>query len=254
MRTPALTVAALLFLSATALTQRGGYSNSYSGNPRYDGRFMFARLAYTVGPGGFYYHGMPAWAHGMPHAEENLMKIMEAISLLDPHVNEGPVLALDDPDLFKFPVSYMTEAGFWVLNDKEAAAFRAYLLKGGFVIFDDFRDPPRGGGGWPNFEYNMGRVLPGVKFFDRDVSDPIFHSFYEIDSFDIVPQYYDFNRPVFKGIYEDNDPHKRLMAIINFNTDVSNFWEFSGQGYFAVDLSNQAFKLGVNYVMYGLMH
>jgi len=254
MRTPALTVAALLLVSVSALTQRGGYYGSYSGNPRYDGRFMFARLAYTVGPGGYYYRNIPAWAHGMPQAEENLMKIMEAVTLLDGHIDEGPVLALDDPELFKFPVSYMTEAGYWVMNDKEAAAFRAYLLKGGFVIFDDFRDPPRGGGGWPNFEYNMNRVLPGVKFFDMDISDPIFHSFYEIDSFDIVPQYYDYNRPVFRGIYEDNDPHKRLMAIINFNTDISNFWEFSGQGYFAVDLGNQAFKLGVNYVMYGLMH
>jgi len=254
MRTPALTAAALLLVTVSALTQRGGYYGSYSGNPRYDGRFMFARLAYTVGPGGYYYRGIPAWAHGMPQAEENLMKIMEAVTLLDGHIDEGPVLALDDPELFKFPVSYMTEAGYWVMNDKEAAAFRAYLLKGGFVIFDDFRDPPRGGGGWPNFEYNMNRVLPGVKFFDMDISDPIFHSFYEIDSFDIVPQYYDYNRPVFRGIYEDNDPHKRLMAIINFNTDISNFWEFSGQGYFAVDLGNQAFKLGVNYVMYGLMH
>jgi len=254
MRTPALTAAALLLVTVSALTQRGGYYGSYSGNPRYDGRFMFARLAYTVGPGGYYYRGIPAWAHGMPQAEENLMKIMEAVTLLDGHIDEGPVLALDDPELFKFPVSYMTEAGYWVMNDKEAAAFRAYLLKGGFVIFDDFRDPPRGGGGWQNFEYNMNRVLPGVKFFDMDISDPIFHSFYEIDSFDIVPQYYDYNRPVFRGIYEDNDPHKRLMAIINFNTDISNFWEFSGQGYFAVDLGNQAFKLGVNYVMYGLMH
>ena len=71
--------------------------------------------------------------------------------------------AVDDPELFKYPIAYMTEAGFWELTDVEAAAFRAYLQKGGFVIFDDFRSDFRGGGGWANFEANMRRVLPEVR-------------------------------------------------------------------------------------------
>ena len=33
-------------------------------NPEYDGRFTFARLRYVSGPGGYYYRGLPAWAHG----------------------------------------------------------------------------------------------------------------------------------------------------------------------------------------------
>ena len=45
-----------------------------------------------------------------------------------------------------------------------------------------------------------------------------------------------------------------LFAIVNFNTDVSNFWEFSGTGFRPVEESNEAFKLGVNYIMYGLTH
>ena len=148
----------------------------------------------------------------------------------------------------------MTEAGYWVMNDREAAALRVYMLKGGFVIFDDFRPPPRGGGGWENFEANMLRVLPGVKFFDLDESAPIFHCFFDIESFSIIPQWYDLGRPVFRGIYQDNDPSKRLIAIINFNTDVSNFWEFSGTGFSPVSDTNQAYELGVNYIIYGLTH
>ena len=56
-----------------------------------------------------------------------------------------------------------------------------------------------------------------------DPSYPIFHSFFEIDSFDIVPQSYDRGRPIFRGLFEDNDPKKRLMAIINYSTDISVF-------------------------------
>ena len=253
--------------AVTVAAQRGRFFNSpasiaFPRNPPYDGRFTFARLKYETGPGGYYYYGLPAWAHGYGYdpvpdrgrSERNLMKILNEISELKPRVDEGEILALDDPELCKYPVAYMTEAGYWTLTDREAAAFRAYLLKGGFVIFDDFRDPPRGGGGWENFEANMQRVLPEARFVDMDPSHPIFHSFFDINSFDIVPQDYDRGRPIFRGLFEDNDPKKRLVAIINFNTDVSNFWEFSGTGFRPVEESNEAFKLGVNYIMYGLTH
>ena len=223
-------------------------------NIHYDGRFTFARLKYTTGPGGYYYRALPAWAHGYAVAERNLMKIVNDISDVNPHMDESNVLALDDPDLCRYPVAYMTEAGYWTLTDREAAAFRAYLLKGGFVIFDDFRGVGRGGGGWENFEANMRRVLPEARFVDLTPTQPIFHSFFEINSFEIIPQDYDRGQPVLRGLFEGNDPTKRLMAIVNFNTDVANFWEFSATGFKPIAESNQAYKLGVNYIIYGLTH
>lgn len=223
-------------------------------NVRYDGRFTFTRLKYDVAPGGYYYRGMPAWAHGFNHAEDSLTRILDAISTVQPRLDESNVFALDDPELMKFPIAYMTEAGYWKMTDAEATAFRAYLSKGGFVIFDDFRPPPRGGGGWDTFEDNMRRVLPDAQIVDLTPDAPIFHAFFDINSFDLLPQAYDGGAPVIRGIYEDNDPNKRLLAIINFNTDVSQFWEFSGEGFLPVDASNEAYKLGVNYIIYGMTH
>jgi hypothetical protein len=207
-----------------------------------------------TGPGGYYYRGLPAWAHGYPSAERNLTRIFREISTLQPHVEESVVLAVDDPELCRYPVAFVTEAGFWTMTDGEALALRAYLQKGGFIIFDDFRDDPGRGGGWAHFAANMEHVLPAARFVDLDTSLPIFHDFFDIDSFDIVPQFYDRGRPIFRGIYEDNDPGKRLIAVVNFNTDVSNFWEFSATGAAPVAESNQAYKLGINYVVYGLTH
>ncbi len=110
----------------------------------------------------YYYRGIPAWAHGyVPdprrgsgRAEDNLMKIMNEVTYLHPHLDGSEVVALDDPLLFKYPVAYMAEPGFWTMNDKEAAGFRAYLKKGGFLIIDDFRHDGdfRMGGGWANVE------------------------------------------------------------------------------------------------------
>ncbi len=218
----------------------------------YDGRFTFARIKYETAPGGYYYRSLPAWAHGYPEAELNLMKIMNEVSLLRPHTDESNVLALDDPALFRYPLAYMTEAGYWTMTNKEAAALRAYLLKGGCVIFDDFRDNARNQG-WANFEAQMRRVIPDARFIDLTPAHPIFHSFFEINSLDI-PQYYDEGAPIFRGLFEDNDPNKRMLAIINFNTDVSNFWEFSAEAYVPIDLSNEAYKLGVNYLIYDMTH
>jgi len=219
----------------------------------YDGRFIFARLKYTTAPGGFYYRGLPAWAHGYPRAENNLMRIVSEVSDIKTHVDASNVLALDDPELMKFPVAYMTEAGYWTMTDKEAAGLRAYLLKGGFVIFDDFRDN-FGNAGWANFEKQMNRVIPKVKFFDLQPTHPIFHSFFEINSFSIIPQKYDAGPPVLRAVYENNDPTKRILCMINFSTDVSDFWEFSGTGMSIVAEDNEAYKLGVNYLIYGLTH
>jgi hypothetical protein len=222
-------------------------------NIPYDGRFTFARAKYATGPGGWYYQGLPAWAHGYPHAEQNLMRIMNELSNFRPHITEDNVFALDDPDLCRYPIVYMTEAGYWAMTDEDARGLRAYLLKGGFAIFDDFRDNFRGAG-WDRFEENMHRVLPEAQIVDMDPTHPIFHSFFEINSFDIIPQFYDRGQPVLRGIFEDNNPSKRLLAIVNFNTDVANFWEFSATGFRPIDESNQAYKLGVNYIIYGLTH
>jgi hypothetical protein len=226
-------------------------------NARYDGRFTFVRLKYETAPGGYWYRGLPSWAHGYPQSEWNLMRIMNEITSIDAHVAETSVLTLDDPELFKYPVAYFIEAGWWTLSDTEAAALRTYLQKGGFVILDDFKIAGTfgfGGGGWEHFEENMKRVLPEARFFDMDTSHPIFHTFFEIDSLDRFPQAYNAGPPIFRGLYEDNDPRKRLQMIINYNTDVSQFWEWSGRGLRPIDQTNEAYKLGVNYVMYGLTH
>ena len=47
---------------------------------------------------------------------------------------------------------------------------------------------------------------------------------------------------------------KRLQIIVNFNTDISQFWEWSGTGLRSISDTNESYKLGVNYLIYGLTH
>lgn len=251
-------VAMLAFATPIARAQRtfnALQSDPVIRNLPYDGRFTFARLRYTVASGGYYYRGLPAWAHGYAHAEENLLKITHEVSLLNGHLDGSNVIAIDDPQLFKYPVAYMTEAGYWVMTDAEGAALRKYLLKGGFLILDDTRDGFSPGNlGMANIANNFRRIFPELHFADLSIAHPLFHSFFDIESFNVVPQYYDRGTARFEGLFVDNDPQKRPMVLLNFNTDVSNFWEFSASGFQVVPGSNEAYKLGVNYLMYALTH
>jgi len=250
-----IAIVVVLTLGTVALAQYIGYPYKPLANIPYDGRFTFVRIRYDPAPGGFWPGRRPSWIHGYPLAERNLMKIMNEVSFLNAHEDINTV-TLDDPELFKYPIAYIIEVGWWTASDREVAGLRAYLQKGGFLFVDDFKPPGwRGpGGGWEPFAEIMRRVLPDVQFFDMAPSDLVFHSFFEIDDLDHFPQAYVAGDPVFKGIFEDNDRSKRLMAIINYNTDVSQFWEWSGRGLRPFDQTNEAYKLGVNYLLYGLTH
>jgi hypothetical protein len=218
-------------------------------NPDYDGRFTFVRIRYGP-PSSVVHQGLP-WSHDYPLGEQHFMKIMNDVTLLRPRTDETAILAFDDVDLFRYPIVYMAEPGYWTVSEEEAAAFRAYLLKGGFIIFDDFSEQR---GGWAAFEQTFRRVLPEAQFFDLQPTHQIFHSFFEIPSFDILPQAYDYGRPVFRGVFEENDPRRRLLAMVNYNTDISEYWEEAGTGWRPDWETNEAYKFGVNYVMYGMTH
>jgi uncharacterized protein DUF4159 len=260
-----LIVAMLAVIVASAA---GAFAQFYGGprgpfheypNIPYDGRFTFVRAKYTTAPGGYWYGGWPAWGHGYPLAEQNLMAIMNEVSYLNPHVENINAVTFDDPALFKYPIAYVIEVDWWAMTDSEAEALRMYIQKGGFVIVDDFKPRRRGGGGeygngWEVFAAQMQRVMPGAKFFDLDASHPLFHTFFEINDLDIVPQAYVMGRPIFRGLFEDNDQTKRLQMIVDYNTDVSQFWEWSGTGLRPISDTNEAYKLGVNYIIYGLTH
>lgn len=243
-----------VFAAATLPAQegRGGRRDReevpFAGNRPYDGRFTFARIKFEPLGGGSGWRRDLKWDHDFPRAERNLMKILKELSTLEPFMDGGNVFALDDPELHRFPIAYVSEPGFWTLTDAEAAGMRTYLQKGGFVIFDDFF-----GEHWMNFESQMLKVLPQARIVRLDASHPIFDSFFHITSLDYRHPY--FGHPSeFYGIFEDNDPSKRLMVIVNYNNDIGDYWEWSDAGFIPIELSNEAYKLGVNYLMYAMTH
>jgi len=226
-------------------------------NAPYDGQYHFARVRFSPGGqgsfGGFGRRrggrGGAMWAHDYPRADYNFLAILRETTFVRTHRTASNVVAFDDPDLSLHPVSYIVEVGAWNPTDEEAEALGAYLLKGGFLIVDDFRGPYE----LDNLAFHLKRALPDHALLPVAESDDIFDSFFRISPSEVVPPYGGYP-PLWYGIYEDNDPERRIMVMINANNDMAEYWEFSDYGYYPIDLANEAYKLGVNYVVYALTH
>jgi hypothetical protein len=237
--------------------------------PPYNGQFTFIRLRYgdsgsdlrnfgfggrgrRGGRGG---RGLPPWAHDYPRAETNFAKIVEATTFIDTYTEgaSGRVLDLDDPELFKYPIASIIEVGYWNPTDEEVRGLRAWLLKGGFLIIDDTRQDR--GYEFQNLETQMRRVLPGYEILPVPTEHEIYDSFFRIEDPQALVPPYGRHVPIYLGIFENNDPVRgRIMVMINFNTDIQEYWEFSDVGYYPMDLSNEAYKFGINYLVYAFTH
>jgi hypothetical protein len=220
-------------------------------NGAYDGRFTFARIRFAPrGGNDFFGRGDPKWSHDYPTAERNFAKIIVELSTMRPYMEGGNVFTLDDPELTRYPIAYLCEPGFWNPTEAEATALRAYLDKGGFIIFDDFF-----GRHWENFEAQMRRVLPQGRLVKLDPAHPIFDAFFKIEA--VNDGFGGGGRrgsAEYWGVFEGNDPEKRLLAIVNFNNDIGESWEYSDTGIIPVDVTSVAYKLGMNYLIYGMTH
>jgi uncharacterized protein DUF4159 len=231
----------------------------FAGNPAYDGHFVFARIKYR----GFEHFGPegPGWSHDYPRAEYDFTRILRDITIVHPFVEQGQIfggaiVALDDPLLFKYPVSYMSEPGGWNPNEKEVAAFRSYILKGGFMIFDDFREGWRGQYDWTHLKQIVSVALPKAKWIQLTGDEAIFDAFFKIDLKLTVnsTSAYGTNLPTYWGVYENNDPKKRLILVANVDNDIGESWQWSASGFAPVTSYNELYKLGINYIIYALTH
>jgi hypothetical protein len=241
-------VLVVLALAATAAQRGGGYYSTQSFTVPYNGKFTFTRVRYGGNLGGWGRRGSNAWNHDYPQADMHLPMILEAVTSLKPNLDVSNILDLEDPEIFRNPILYMWEPGGWRITDEGATNLRNYMLKGGFVVFDDFELDD-----WYNFETQFRVAMPEAQFIKLDPSHRIFHSFFEIDKLNL-PHPYAAVSPAFYGVFEDNDPNGRMLAFICYNSDVAEYWEYSGTGFLPVDTTNDAYKIGINFTIYALTH
>jgi hypothetical protein len=133
---------------------------------------------------------------------------------------------------------------------------REYLLRGGFLMADDFWDA----GEYAVFADTMARVFPDRSIVELHGNDAVLHVVFSIDENVQIPglrhlrgfgQVANLPPPQWLGIYDDNG---RLMVGINFNQDVGDSWEEANTPDYPEPMTAQGYRFGINYVTYAMTH
>ncbi|HEU4389068.1 MAG TPA: DUF4159 domain-containing protein [Blastocatellia bacterium] len=255
LRSPVFVFVALMMVATQYLVSASpqnrkapSYGDDYYGeHSDTSNKFTFVRVMFgPVVPGQYLGDGPIGWSHDYPEAGIHFGKILSEVSKMEVALDQKEyIFSFTDPNLFKYPFAYLCEVGHMSLSDEEIAGMREYVLRGGFLLIDDFR----GGNDLQNLAYYLKRALPEYEMKPLDLSHPIFNCFFSIKSLDV--RSYGRLRPEFLGI---EDKHGRLMMIINYNYDVSDYWQWSNDPFQPIEDTNEAYKFGVNYVFYALTH
>lgn len=215
--------------------------------------------------------GYPHWQADCSESEPHFIAAMNRLTRVDTN-SESQSIALNDPRIYDYPMLYVVEAGFASFSPSEAENLREYLLRGGFLLVDDFH----GSYQWSEFEGWMGQVFPDRDIVDIPPTHEIFSVHFAIDEFIQIPGLRalclnpgeTWELPIMKSaaVNESNasrqeprwrgvlDDDGRVMAIINWNMDLGDAWEHADMEEYSALYTATAYRLGVNYLIYGMTH
>jgi hypothetical protein len=231
--------------------------------------WVFARLMYPQHPNarfGRYFgygaattwlEGGTSWTQDYPRADRHFSLALRRLTRVQVRSVEQPVNLDDGDDAFNWPWINAGEMGDWKLTLPQVAKLREYLLRGGFLMLDDFWGTEE----WDRFNESMRLVFPDRPVVEIPDADPIFHTVYDLDDRYQVPGEWAIRRGTtyrndgavahWRGILDD---HGRVMVAMTFNSDIGDSWEWADDPEYPEKYSALGIRIGVNYVVYAMTH
>ena len=223
--------------------------------------FYWSRLQYTSSYGGSSYgygygYGFAGWSRDYPKADRQFLMALKRLTRIQMRSIEQ-VVDLRSNDIFNYPWVYAVQVANWSFTDEEAQRLREYLLKGGFLMVDDFHGTQE----WEVFVNSMQKVFPDKPIVDIPNEDQIFHIFWDLDDRVQVPglQFVYTGRiyekdgytPEWKAIYDDKG---RIMVAICHNMDLGDSVEHNDNPVYPEKYSAQGMRTYINYILYAMTH
>ena len=219
--------------------------------------WTFARFHYRMRNefgGGF--RGFQRWAADYPKSDRQFEQGVRRLTRLHTRALEQVVDA-DTDELYNWPWIYVEDGGAWNLSEAQASRLREYLLRGGFMFADD----SHGDYEWESFMRGMEMIFPGRPIEELRDEDEIFHVFYDLDDRIQIPgtRYLwggrrytsDSAVPKWRAIRDD---HGRIIVAICHNSDVGDAWEWADSPRYPERDASLAYRIGINYIIYGMTH
>src|SRR5690242_17022453 len=134
----------------------------------------FARYSRRFGGLMDWREGGTSWTQDYPRADRHFAQALRRLTRVDARSVEQPVNPDDADDFYNWPWLVAGEMGDWKLTDPQVKILREFLLRGGFLMLDDFWGPEEYG----RFDETMHKVFPDRPVVDLPNQDSIFHTVY----------------------------------------------------------------------------
>jgi hypothetical protein len=218
--------------------------------------WAFGRLRYSSGGGRGRRWGGGAWATDYPKADRQFVQGVRRLTRIHAKSVEQ-VVDVNSDEMFTVPWLYAVEVGWWAIDERQAARLRDYLLRGGFLMVDDFHGTQE----WSSFMEGLQMIFPDRPVVDLADSEPIFHVLYNLDDKFQVPgiQMFRSGHTYEKDGYEAKwrgvlDDKGRVMVAICHNMDLGDAWEWADHPRYPENYASLAYRVGVNYIIYAMTH
>jgi hypothetical protein len=208
------------------------------------------------GGGGF---GRGWWMQDWPEADVHFSQGIHRLTRIE--LGEPVHMPVTSKEMFNYPWLYATQTGYWDLSEDETHAMREYLLRGGFLVTDDFWGLDE----WQVFQQTMERVLPGEAIVEIENTHPMMNVMYTITERVTIPGLRHLRRgPGGRTVVEQqggpphwralHDPQNRMVVAINYNMDVGDAWEHADWPQYPEEMTALSYRFGINYIIYAMTH
>lgn len=250
----ALRLSGLLLLAPLALALSADMDSPREPATSPEHEFQLVRLAYSEAR--TFSFRRRSWLIDAPEAEVHFLDGVQRLARIDTSGYSVALAPLDDR-LFDYPFLYAVEVGHWSLSDAEAQRLREYLLRGGFLVVDDFWGTRE----WAVFQDSLRRIFPDRPVVELDASHPLFHVLYDVTERPQIPSIYgavtgrtweqDGYVPHWRGVLDDEG---RVMIAIHFNMDMGDAWEHADNPQYPAELTLLAYRYGIDEILYAMTH
>ena len=232
--------------------------------------FTWVRGQYTNhGGAGFSYRRRGGWWDtDYPDSDENFLRGVQRYTNIETNPRNHTYLLLTDPRIFEHIFLYMNWKRVPIgssysgpnFSTDEIEVLREFMFRGGFVLVDDFWGQPH----LDDMYMEIAKIFPDREVVKLDTSHEIFHIFFDIDEVAQVPGrmvtwdfggYMNLDDPGYPPeIFAVLDDDGRIMLLANYNSDLGDGWEHTFYAGYPTRYTNEAYKIGINFLIYAFSH
>lgn len=188
------------------------------------------------------YSGGGDW-YNDPSGEVNLLKFIQS----NTNIPVEPVyewVDLSSPNIFAYPILFLTGHGNVNLTEREVKNLRTYLKNGGFLYIDDDYGLDQ------YIRREMKKVFPEEDFVELPFNHPIYYIHFKFERGLPKIHEHDNKPPQGFGLFIDG----RLCVFYTYESNLGDGWVDPEVYKDPPELREQALKMGTNIIVYALTY